>query len=274
MSERILPRAVVISFVCVCLWGLGFKQQAAANNFFENLSMSHLNANEFSETGFSIHESNQSNPSGQDDKKAEEVYKNIQILKGIPASRVMGAMGFFARSLGVKCDHCHVQGQNEKDEKPAKLAARKMYALVRFAQEKGAKNASCFMCHAGQVKPEPAPFLAKENMDALMAEAEKDKRPAEQAFKNIQIFKGVTAGRVKMTMQLFTKSLGVQCSHCHVQGDFSKDDNPAKQTARGMLTMAGGIAKDFFNGQMTITCYTCHKGQAKPVAFPPQRQGN
>src|SRR5215216_2305991 len=29
------------------------------------------------------------------DKPAEEVYKNIQVLKGLPASRLMGAMNFF-----------------------------------------------------------------------------------------------------------------------------------------------------------------------------------
>lgn len=274
MLKIFLPKAVVVLFVSVFLCIYSFKPQAATVDRFEFPTLKKMAASNFTPSTFLIGGDNQSNPTGQEDKKAEEVYKNIQVLKGVPASRVMGAMGFFARSLGVKCDHCHVQGQNEKDDKPAKLVARKMYSLVRFAQEKGAKNASCFMCHAGQLKPEPAPFLAKENMDAMLAEAEKDKRPAEQAFKNIQIFKGATAGRVKMTMQLFTKALGVQCSHCHVQGDFSKDDNPAKQTARAMLTMSGGISKEFFNGQMTVTCFTCHKGQVKPVAFPPQRQGN
>jgi hypothetical protein len=210
----------------------------------------------------------------QDDKKAEEVYKNIQIFKGLPASRIMGAMQFFARSLGVKCDHCHIQGQFDKDEKPTKLTARKMYKMVRFATDKGAKGASCYMCHAGHTQPEPSPDMTPEKMEAMMKQADKDQRPVEQAFKNIQVLKGLKAGRLMMTMQLFTKALGVQCTHCHVQADFSKDDQPAKQTARQMLTMVGGMTTEFFNGQPTVNCFTCHKGQVKPVAFPPQKQGN
>ena len=111
----------------------------------------------------------------------------------------------------------------------------------------------------------------------MLEQSEKDQRPVEQAFKNIQVLKGLKAGRLMMYMQLFTKSLGVQCSHCHVQGDFSKDDQPAKQTARQMIAMVGGISKEFFNGQNAVGCYTCHKGQVKPVAFPappPPKQGN
>ena len=107
----------------------------------------------------------------QDDKKAEEVYKNIQIFKGLPASRIMGAMQFFARSLGVKCDHCHIQGQFDKDEKPTKLTARKMYKMVRFATDKGAKGASCYMCHAGHTQPEPSPDMTPEKMEAMMKHA-------------------------------------------------------------------------------------------------------
>src|ERR1044072_3507652 len=218
----------------------------------------------------------QNPPAGnpQDDKKAEEVYKNIQVFKGVPASRIMGAMQFFARSLGVRCDHCHIQGQFDKDEKPAKQTARTMYKMVRFATDKGAKNASCYMCHAGHVIPEPMPTISPEKLQEMMAQAEKDQRPVEKAFKNIQTLKGIKAGQLMMIMQQFTNALGVQCAHCHVQGDFSKDDQPAKQMARQMLAMVGGISKEFFNGQSPINCYTCHKGQVKPVAFPPPKQGN
>ena len=59
-------------------------------------------------------------------KKAEEQYKNIQVLKGIPADQLIPAMQFIATSLGVECEFCHVEGAFEKDDKKPKQTARKM----------------------------------------------------------------------------------------------------------------------------------------------------
>jgi uncharacterized membrane protein affecting hemolysin expression len=39
---------------------------------------------------------------------AEEVFKNVQILKGITVNQFMETMGFFAASLGLNCVYCHV----------------------------------------------------------------------------------------------------------------------------------------------------------------------
>ena len=38
---------------------------------------------------------------------AEEVFKNIQVLKGIPVDEFMGTMGFFAAALSLNCTECH-----------------------------------------------------------------------------------------------------------------------------------------------------------------------
>lgn len=43
-----------------------------------------------------------------------------------------------------------------------------------------------------------------------------------------------------------TRWLGVDCAHCHVMGEFDKDDKPAKQTARKLFTMVCGIGQDYF----------------------------
>ena len=40
---------------------------------------------------------------------AENVFKNIQVLKGIPADEFMDTMGMFASSLLFDCTGCHVQ---------------------------------------------------------------------------------------------------------------------------------------------------------------------
>ena len=39
---------------------------------------------------------------------AEEVFKNVQVLKGIPVGEFMDTMGFFSASLGSNCVHCHL----------------------------------------------------------------------------------------------------------------------------------------------------------------------
>ncbi|HLW78586.1 MAG TPA: c-type cytochrome [Terriglobia bacterium] len=93
-------------------------------------------------------------------KAAEEVYKNIQVLKGVPSDRVIPAMMFFAKSLGVQCDHCHVPDQFEKDDKPAKLTARRMLRMVHEINDNNFpdnKIVSCWMCHRGSVKPQSVP---------------------------------------------------------------------------------------------------------------------
>jgi hypothetical protein len=48
---------------------------------------------------------------------AAQKYKNIQVLKAIPADELIPAMQFISASLGVECDFCHVQREFEKDDK-------------------------------------------------------------------------------------------------------------------------------------------------------------
>src|SRR6184192_587375 len=63
-------------------------------------------------------------------KLAEEEYKNIQALKGIPADQVIPSMQFIAASLGVECEYCHLARAFEKDDKKPKLTARKMIGMM------------------------------------------------------------------------------------------------------------------------------------------------
>lgn len=93
-------------------------------------------------------------------------------------------------------------------------------------------------------------------------------KPAEQVYKNIQVMKGVPSNRLMGAMQFFTKSLGVQCNHCHVPNEFDKDDKPAKNTARKMLNMVHQINGDNFPQNQVVSCWMCHRGSATPEAFP------
>jgi hypothetical protein len=71
------------------------------------------------------------------------------------------------------------------------------------------------------------------------------------------------------TMRSFTGALGVQCTYCHVMGNFASDENPKKEIARMMITMARDINAKFPDGQQHVRCYTCHRGAEMPLTEPP-----
>jgi hypothetical protein len=108
--------------------------------------------------------------------------------------------------------------------------------------------------------------------------AGKEQAPAETVFKNIQLFKGMPAGRVLRIMEMgYAKSLGVNCTHCHVPGAWEKDDKPTKQIARDMAGMVGAInnqhlkqIKNLKSETPVVNCTTCHRGQTKPALNLPE----
>ena len=105
----------------------------------------------------------QSAPAGS--KMAEEVYKNIQVLKGVPADQVIPAMQFISASLGVDCEHCHVERAFDKDDKKPKQTARKMMQMM-FAINKdnfnGHREVTCYSCHHGATDPVGTPLITDE----------------------------------------------------------------------------------------------------------------
>jgi len=93
----------------------------------------------------------------EEKKPAQEIFKNIQSFKGLPAGRVPFIMDFFAQALGVQCTHCHVKDQWDKDDVEAKKTARKMLGMAtdvihQFYGKGG--PIGCYGCHQGKVKPE------------------------------------------------------------------------------------------------------------------------
>jgi hypothetical protein len=47
-------------------------------------------------------------------KLAEQQFKNIKVLKGIPAEQLIPAMQFITASLGVECEYCHVRNDHAR----------------------------------------------------------------------------------------------------------------------------------------------------------------
>ena len=99
------------------------------------------------------------------EKPVEQVQKNIQILKGMPASQLQPLMNYISTSLGVKCDFCHVSKDGDwnfaADEKPHKATAREMMQMVLNVNKttfKGATEVTCYTCHRGRSHPTGMPF--------------------------------------------------------------------------------------------------------------------
>jgi len=112
--------------------------------------------------------------------------------------------------------------------------------------------------------------------------AGKEDQPAEAVFKNIRILTGVPAGNLFKIMQMgYSRSLGVSCAHCHVVGQWEKDDKPAKQITRDMSNMDHDVIFNYLrkidgikDRNPLVNCTTCHRGQLKPalnVDDPPKK---
>lgn len=148
---------------------------------------------------------------------------------------------------------------------------------------------SLMLDHAGSAAMERRAFAqavstpavaAAFDQDAALAKLKerikgREREPAEVVFKNIQtpIFKGAPAARVLAVMEMgYSRSLGVNCTHCHVPEKWETEDKPQKQIAREMAAMVtrinGELLKEVKNLKSTpptINCTTCHRGEVKPA---------
>ena len=109
-------------------------------------------------------------------KLAEEEYKNIQALKGIPAEQVIPSMQFIAASLGVECEFCHVAHANEKDDKKPKVTARKMINMMMAINKdnfEGHREVTCYSCHRGSTNPVGTPIITDEEAKPRAEEGKK-----------------------------------------------------------------------------------------------------
>lgn len=106
--------------------------------------------------------------------------------------------------------------------------------------------------------------------------------------KNLQVLPATMSRQeVVNVMRGFTQALGVRCPYCHVgeEGaplntfDFASDDKPTKATARLMIKMSRDLNTNYLAavgtkpaGEARVTCYTCHRGEAKPATAGPAPQ--
>jgi len=203
---------------------------------------------------------------------AEEVFKNVEIMKGHPAGQMLPMMMALRDLLGVDCSYCHTAPEWESGKIKSYPTTRMMFRMQQYINTStfdGKERVNCWTCHRSEPVPahSPGPWpppVTEMIKKTIELQPEDEKKPAEQVFKNIRSFQGMPAGQLPAVMVYLANSLGVKCGHCHVK-PFSSDEKPEKQRARQMLAMVGGISKNFYGGGNTpVECYNCHRGQPKP----------
>jgi photosynthetic reaction center cytochrome c subunit len=109
-------------------------------------------------------------------------------------------------------------------------------------------------------------------LGAARGQAEKPQM-SDDAFKNVQVLRGISVDQFLGTMGFFAASLSLNCTDCHTSesgGSWARyaDDTPLKNTARRMVVMVNAINKADFGGERKVTCYTCHRGSQRPEITP------
>lgn len=103
----------------------------------------------------------------QQPQMAENVYLNVQVLKGIPMDQFNDTMGMFASALLLDCVGCH-DPKITSDPKafanstPRIQRARQMVVMMNALNRMyfgGQQRVTCFTCHNGDPQPERSPSL-------------------------------------------------------------------------------------------------------------------
>ena len=94
--------------------------------------------------------------------------ENIKVLTGWDGAQVRDEMRRMSEAIGVKCDHCHVQGNFASDEKRPKHTGRRMLELTLALNrqyfpthtpgegESRLGRITCYTCHQGAAIPKGA----------------------------------------------------------------------------------------------------------------------
>jgi hypothetical protein len=103
---------------------------------------------------------------GKETLPAGQVFQNVKFLENVPAGTFVLIMNQgYARALGVRCTHCHVEGNFASDDKRPKRAAREMQVMHRMINQQLAamqnietpptanRAINCATCHRGAVIP-------------------------------------------------------------------------------------------------------------------------
>jgi len=95
---------------------------------------------------------------------SEDVFKNVQVLKGIPVDEFMSTMGIFSVALGMFCEDCHAANDSKWEnfaiDNARKRRARSMVQMMGAINKTyfgGRQGVTCFSCHRGAYHPKVTP---------------------------------------------------------------------------------------------------------------------
>ena len=158
--------------------------------------------------------------------------------------------GEFNRALGVECGFCHVPAGAATP--PARATARRMIEMVSALNERlqplGGR-VTCWTCHAGARVPVR---LERPQWERVLAEW-----PASLAR---------TSKDVKLTMSVYSASVGRRCAGCHEDGT-----GPAAEEAVHLvetMTSLFAVMEKFMPPTARSECFMCHKGRPHPQIGP------
>src|SRR5438477_2247013 len=156
------------------------------------------------------------------------------------------------------------------------IASLTIVALTASGAKSSTRSSVVSFDHSNQQRAAGAmPTSGSAGFAQARSQAQGSSRPqmSEEAFKNIQVLKGIPVDEFMGTMGLFSAAMSVCCAECHTGAGTSnpkwEDDPPRKRTARRMVQMVDTINRANFNGRHVVTCWTCHRGQPRPAATPP-----
>ena len=115
---------------------------------------------------------------------AEDVFKDIEVLKGTTAKQLMDTMGLFSASLNANCTACHVEESGGDwaryaDDHPNKEKARRMVEMVASINRTyfwGRPVVTCYSCHRFGSRPKVIPTI--EELYSSPADEDPDEVPS------------------------------------------------------------------------------------------------
>lgn len=162
-----------------------------------------------------------------------------------------------ARSLGVRCRHCHTARRPDGRPDftaPSLFKRTTVHMKVHFVdglQTADGKSLDCMSCHQGNAR-----FVPRDLKDAKPSNMS-ERLPRREIFRK---------------MKAIEKALGVNCEYCHVRREDGRlaPEQPTKRKLVAKYMMDHFEGALITSGGKPVTCGTCHAGTA---AFLPRSTG-
>lgn len=264
-------------------------------------------------------------PPGTDGPRAGEIYQNLQVLGGVSEEQFNYTMAAITAWVSPEqgCNYCHNPANMASDEVYTKVVARRMLQMTKdinsgWNTHVKQTGVTCWTCHRGQPVPNEYWSLPADSDSKSIARNKRGQNTpvASSAYSSLptdavamyllgggepKAARVASKGRfptsenttstmetenVYAMMMHMSKSLGVNCTHCHNSQSFQSwsSSNPPRQTAWHGLEMVRAINSEYISPLASVfpanrkgamgdpfkaNCATCHQGKNKPLGGYP-----